>query len=345
MNLSDFDYALPKELIALRPAKERAAARLFAVDRKTGEWRHQIFRDLPNFLSAGDVLVLNDTKVIPARLFARKPTGGQVEAFLTKRISERRWNALIRPGRRVRGGMTIYFNRDGVTLQATVLDESTADSGERVLEFAQGTTFDQIKAVGHVPLPPYINRPDEPGDRENYQTVFAREEGAVASPTAGLHFDQGLLDKLRTLGVEIVTVTLHVGYGTFQTILTEDLSKHRMHEEEFEVTEAAAESVNRAKTENRRIIACGTTVVRALETCADESGRVAARRGATRLFITPPYRFKVPSGMITNFHLPKSSLLLLVGAFLGWDKTLSAYREAIRRRYHFYSYGDAMLIV
>jgi S-adenosylmethionine:tRNA ribosyltransferase-isomerase len=252
---------------------------------------------------------------------------------------------LLRPGRRVKKGAKLLLSGDGLQKHAVVLDDGREDSCQRILEFAEDCSFEDLKVLGHIPLPPYINRPDEPRDREVYQTVFAREEGAVASPTAGLHFDQPLLTQLKAKGVEVVTVTLHVGYGTFQTIPVEELSEHQMFEEAFELTESAADRINLARREKRRIIACGTTVVRTLESCADASGQVRPQQGSTRLFIYPSYEFKVPSGMITNFHLPKSSLLLLVAAFLGWDKTRAAYEEAVRQQYRFYSYGDAMLIL
>ncbi len=342
--LSDFDYVLPQECIALYPNPDRSAARLMRIDRQTGTVEHGIFRDLAGILARGDVLVLNDTKVIPARLYGKKTTGGQVETFLLRRSGENRWNALLRPGRRAKKGTVLTYGANDLSIRATVLDDAQTDSCERLLEFEAGVSWEDLKRVGHVPLPPYINRPDEAGDRESYQTVFADQEGAVAAPTAGLHFDRPLLDALRKKGVEIVYVTLHVGYGTFQTIQSENLAEHRMHQEAFELSVEAAEKINSAKAASRRVIACGTTVVRTLESCAGENGRLSARRGQTGLFIYPPYSFKAVDGMITNFHLPKSSLLLLVAAFLGKDKMFAAYDEAVRRRYQFYSYGDAMFI-
>ncbi len=344
-NLSDFDYTLPEELIALYPPKDRPSARLLRVERGSGQVSHGLFSDITGFLGKGDLLVLNDTKVIPARLFARKTTGGKVEAFLLKRLDGNRWKVMLRPGKRVKKGMRLSFGENGRMVTAEVADDGGPDSCERTLEFSENLSLDELKQIGHVPLPPYIRRPDEAADREDYQTVFARCEGAVAAPTAGLHFDRALLGALPGLGVETAYVTLHVGYGTFQTIGSEDLSVHRMSEEEFELSEETAGKINAARREGRRIIACGTTSVRVLESCAGEDGFVKAKKGTTNLFVYPPYRFKVTDGMITNFHLPKSSLILLVAAFLGLEKTREVYQEAILRRYKFYSYGDAMLIL
>ena len=392
LTLSDFDYALPRELVAANPYEDRAGCRLLHVDIKTGAVSHHTFRDLIKFLKAGDRLVLNNTKVLPARIFGSKKTGGKVEALLLKECEGQIWEALLRPGGRVKKGTVIEFGENGVRIQAEVLDESHEDSGQRKIRFDVGARsprpeqgggtpplHDILDKIGHIPLPPYIGRPDAAIDRERYQSVFAEKEGAVASPTAGLHFDQKLLEDLKIRGVEIVQVTLHVGYGTFQPVVVEDLSQHRMFEEEFEVTEDAARKINRAKSEGRRVIACGTTVVRVLETvgaglCALPAGRQArpnefacahggaplqSMRGTTRLFIYPPYEFKIVDGLITNFHLPKSSLLMLVAAFMTGggvrsprpgEETSSlrlsdVYREAIRERYRFYSFGDAMLIV
>ena len=373
--LSDFDYALPKELIAAFPPQDRPSARLLHVDRTTGKFSHHVFRDIKNFMNPGDVLVLNNTKVIPARLFGKKLTGGKVEALLLKQISEDRWQSLLRPGGRIRKGMMLEFGENGLRLQAEVLDDATPNSGERQIRFQKGTgsrnlspsVGEILEKIGHIPLPPYIDRADTEIDREMYQTVFAEKEGAVASPTAGLHFDEALLNDLKNHGVEIVYVTLHTSYGTFQPVTEEDLSKHQMFSEDFEITEQAAAQVNKALKENRRIIACGTTVVRTLESVAKHKvpgpsdppkgpgtlcrskdpgpGTLVPMKGNTRLFIYPPYKFKIVSGMITNFHLPKSSLLLLVAALLGREKMFDAYAEAIRQSYRFYSYGDAMVIL
>jgi S-adenosylmethionine:tRNA ribosyltransferase-isomerase len=346
MKLSDFDYTLPETLIASYPLPERTQAKLLSVNRATGSFSHRVFRDIPQFLKAGDVLVLNNTKVIPARLLGRKESGGKIEALLLRKENEKKWSALIRPNKRIQAGAKITFGENGVRLRARLLNPSENGSAERLLEFEENLEMETLEKIGHVPLPPYLNREDKPLDREYYQTVFARKEGAVAAPTAGLHFDKALLHDLENKGIEIVFVTLHVGYGTFRPIRTENLAEYQMEEEEFEVTEGAALQINEALEQGWRIIACGTTSVRVLESAVNGKGRVVPRKGSTRLFIYPPYEFKVTKGLITNFHLPKSSLLLLVAAFLGDSaKLFSLYQEAIREQYRFYSYGDAMVIL
>ncbi len=367
MLLSDFDYELLPERIAAFPPKDRSSARLLKVDRATGAFSHHTFRDIETFLKAGDVLVLNNTKVLPARIFGKRPTGGKVEALLLKETAPNEWEALLRPGGRIKKGIQISFGDLKTELVAEVLDDSHPDSGARRIRFSDSHVKSKLKKIGHIPLPPYIDRPDSEIDRELYQTVFAKEEGAVASPTAGLHFDEKLLKQLEKKGVEIIYVTLHTSYGTFQPIGEEDFLKHKMFAEDFEVTESAAEKINRALEEGRRVIACGTTSVRTLESASVDKGRnhffdpkrgqtrgsdpfdfpvwrIQPMKGQTRLFIYPGYEFKVVKGIITNFHLPKSSLLLLVAAFLGLDKMKAAYAEAIKENYRFYSYGDAMLI-
>lgn len=383
LTLKDFDYELPKGLIASYPTPKRSEARLLVLDRARGRMAHRVFKDLSDYLQEGDLLVLNNTKVLPARLFGRKPTGGKVEALLLKQIEETIWELLVRPSGRIKKGTRILFGENGVRLEGEILDEPSGSSGIRKIRFDVGTGpgarpfnsedrisgahggaplhFNEILSkIGRIPLPPYIDRPSEERDRELYQTVFAEVEGAVASPTAGLHFDEELLGALQRRGIEICFVTLHVSYGTFQPVQMEDLSKHQMYEEEFEISEEAAEQIGRAKSEGRRIVACGTTVVRTLETV----GRGAATaplqsvRGKTHLFIYPPYEFQVVDAMITNFHLPQSTLLMLVAAFLNSRHPSPAarsqddvpfwrqiYAEAIRGRYRFYSYGDAMFIL
>ena len=373
--LKDFDYSLPKELIAAYPPKERAGARLLRVDRRTGEYSHHTFRDILQFFEPGDLLVLNNTKVLPARIFGKKETGGKVEALLLKEKEDGVWEALLRPGGRIRKGATLNFGENGFTphptplplrgrgqaarraslargqgegdvrLQAEVLEDFSPKSRVRLLRFENTNVRGVLEKIGHIPLPPYLGRPDSEIDRERYQTVFAEKPGAAASPTAGLHFDKKLLDELERKGIEIVCVTLHVSYGTFQTIAEEDLSRHQMFEEEFEVVPEAAGKINRAKQQGRRVVACGTTTVRALESAAEGEGVVRPQHSATRLFIYPPYEFKIVDGLITNFHLPKSSLLMLAAAFVGRDPLRRAYEEAIRERYSFYSYGDAMVIL
>ena len=345
--LKDFDYTLPREFVASYPTAKRSDARLLVVDRATGKFEHRIFKEITAYFKPGDLLVLNNTKVIPARLFGVRPTGGRVEALLLKRADEAVWEMLVKPSGRIKKGTKILFGENGVRLEGEILDEPDGESGIRKVRFESDRIQEKLNQIGRIPLPPYIDRPDEESDRELYQTVFAQVEGAVASPTAGLHFDEALLESLRGRGVEICFVTLHVSYGTFQLVREEDLSKHKMYEEEYEIGEEAAKQIRSALKENRRIIACGTTVVRTLETVfgADILGSTRSRCGKTRLFIYPPYEFKIVDAMITNFHLPRTTLLMLVSAFAGRDLVFEAYEEALRERYRFYSYGDAMLIV
>ena len=346
MKLSDFDYELPRELIAAYPPQDRPSAKLLFAERQTGKLSHHIFRDITSFLKKGDVLVLNNTKVVPARIFGQKATGGKIEIFLLEETEkENTWSVLLRPGGRVRKGAMLSMGSNGTSLEAEVLDDPRKDSGERFVKFNGTSIREKLEQIGHIPLPPYIDRPDTEVDREMYQTVFAEKEGAVASPTAGLHFDKALLETLKQQGVEIVFVTLHVSYGTFQPLACENLAEQRMHEERFEVSEAAAKQINRAVEEGRRIIACGTTSVRTLESAAGPDGKITAQQRKTRLFIYPPYSFKVVKGIITNFHLPKTSLLCLISAFMGHENLIRAYQEAIAAGYHFFSYGDAMLIL
>ncbi|HTL47375.1 MAG TPA: tRNA preQ1(34) S-adenosylmethionine ribosyltransferase-isomerase QueA [Verrucomicrobiae bacterium] len=341
--LSSYDYDLPPELIAAHPPEKRTSARLMKIGRETGAVEHRRFGNVADFLKAGDVLVLNDTKVIPARLLGRRPTGGKVQALLLKETGPDRWEALLKPSGRIAKGQVLAFEGKGVTLEARV-DDEPAEHGVRTLVFPDPDFRKKLEIVGHMPLPPYIEREDTDQDREDYQTVFARAEGAVAAPTAGLHFDKPLLETLRQKGVEIVFITLHTGYGTFQPVYEEDVTQHEMFEEFYSIDAAAAEKINAAKREKRRVIACGTTTVRALESAARE-GSLQAGQGLTRIFIYPPYAFRVMDGLITNFHLPKSTLLMLVASFLGREKMMAAYHEAVREKYAFYSYGDAMVIL
>lgn len=356
MTLKDFEYDLPRERVAPYPVPKRSEARLLVLDRTNGRMEHRIFKDLPDYLHPGDLLLLNNTKVLPARLFGRKSTGGKVEALLLKGMEENLWETLLRPSGRIRKGEKVIFSGNGnrkgeasvvPALAGEVLDDPRQGSGVRWVRFDGGTASPRaiLNQIGHIPLPPYIDRPDEAIDRELYQTVFAEVEGAVASPTAGLHFDEPLLGRLREKGVEICFVTLHVSYGTFQPVEGEDLSRHEMYEEEFEVTGEAACQIRRALEEKKRIVACGTTVVRLLETAGRGDTGIPPMKGKTRLFIYPPFEFQVVDAMITNFHLPRSTLLMLVSAFAGPDLVRKAYEEAIRERYRFYSYGDAMLIL
>ncbi len=346
MKLSDFNYELPSELIAAFPPEDRASARLLKIDRRSGKFSNDTFRDIPDFLNPGDVLVLNNTKVIPARVFGVRQSGGKVEALFLKRAEKNAWRVLLRPGGRIKKDAVITLGENGVSFDARVLDDPQPDSAERLLSFINADTLQVLARIGHIPLPPYIDRPDTAVDRNLYQTVFASQEGAVAAPTAGLHFNQPLLDRVRAKGVEIVEVTLHTSYGTFQPLDHEEVEKNKLFEEDYEISPEAAEALNKAQKEKRRIIACGTTSVRTLESAVQKDGILRPGRASTNIFIYPPYSFKMVRGLITNFHLPKSSLMLLVAAFLeSREKLLDAYKEAIREKYHFYSYGDAMVIL
>jgi len=355
MLLSEFDYALPPDRIAQEPLADRASSRMLVLYRRERRWEDRWFRELPQFLKASDCLVLNDTRVFPSRLYGRRrgvralPIGkrnprrheylsGQVEVFLLRPVSEdhKTWQALVHPGRKMHVGERVVFAPD---LEAEVL--ARGSYGERTVRFlCEGDLYQRLETVGHVPLPPYIRRPDRPEDRERYQTVFARERGSVAAPTAGLHFTPEVLAECRAAGAEIAWVTLHVGFGTFQPIRTETVERHRMHPEFFRVTEEEARKMRAAS----RLVAVGTTAVRTLETVA-RSGELRAAQGETDLFIYPGFEFRATGALLTNFHLPKSSLLLLVCAFAGREFVLEAYRHAVEAGYRFYSYGDCMLIL
>ena len=337
--LSDFDYDLPDDLIAQVPAPERDRSRLLVLDRETGAVSHRTFSDLADLLVPGDVLVLNDTRVFPCRLVARKPGGGKAELFLLEELGVNRWTALVKGG--VDAGKRVSV-APGVDAEIV----SAAEDGIRTVRFEGPADIRPLLAnLGRVPLPPYIKRDPGSDDRERYQTVYASCEGAVAAPTAGLHFTGELLDRLRGRGIVTVTVTLHVGPGTFQPVRAEDITQHRMHPERYAVPAGTAAEVEQARSEGRRVIAVGTTAVRALETSAAGDGRVRGGEGLSDLFIIPGFRFQAVDGMITNFHLPKSTLLMLVAAFGGRERMLAAYREAVKERYRFYSYGDAMLVL
>ncbi len=364
MRLTDFDYRLPQELIAQRPLPERDASRLLLVDRARGTFQDQQFAELPALLRGDELLVVNNTRVIPARLFARRrgvhaqPVGrrsrsrrqhlqAQIEVLLTREVEPGVWQALVRPGRKVRTGERLVFKAPAGTppLEAEVVGRG--EFGLRQLRFAPTANLRAaLEQVGHVPLPPYIRRPDEPADRERYQTVFARAEksGAVAAPTAALHFTPRILAALRARGIEMVEITLTVGLGTFQPIHTQEVERHRMQPEPYEISPAAAAAIEAARSARRPILAVGTTVVRALESAAAREGCVAAGTGQADLFIYPGYRFQVVNQLLTNFHLPRSSLLVLVSAFAGRELILRAYAHAVRERYRFYSYGDCMLL-
>jgi len=346
MDVDLFDYDLPEELIAQHPLPKRDAARMLVLHRRDGHCELRTVRDLPDYLRAGDCLVLNDTRVIPARLFGRRrETGGRVEMLLVRAldVERRRWRAMLRPGRRMRRGIEIEIEA-APDETVTVLDR--LEDGTFEILFSAADAMSLIERIGHVPLPPYIRREDEPGDREQYQTVYARTPGAVAAPTAGLHFTPELLGYIRGRGVVIATVTLHVGPGTFRPVKTRRVEDHVMHEEPYELRPEAAEVINRTRARGGRVIAVGTTSVRVLETCADcATGHVRPGAGVTRLFLHPPMRPRVADGLLTNFHLPKSTLLMLVCTFSSIENVLVAYRLAVRERFRFYSYGDCMLLI
>ena len=338
MKLSDFDYELPMELIAKYPLPERSRSRLLKVAVADASYSHHIFHDLPQLLQPGDLLVLNNTKVIPARLFAHKPSGGKVEILLERMLSIEGCLAHCRASHLQPGHELIVA--DGVKFKILGRQGNLYRLG-----LTSALTLMQVlQTYGHVPLPPYLERNDELSDQERYQTVYAKHIGSVAAPTAGLHFDRALLEALESKGIEHTFVTLHVGAGTFQPVKTEDISKHQMHTELYEISQATADKINTAKREGRRIIAVGTTSVRTLETAASNNF-LQAGNGETQIFIYPGYTFKMISGMITNFHLPQSSLLMLVSSFAGHELIRAAYQEAIKQRYRFYSYGDAMLLL
>lgn len=342
MRKKDFYYVLPEELIAQEPLTSRTDSRLLVLSRRTGRIMHRRFSDILTQLDENDLLVLNNTKVIPARLIGHKETGARVEVFLLNRIREDTWRVLLRPSGRVRKGTKIIFAP--YKFSCHVCD----DPGDRTrlvsFEYS-GCFWDILDAYGHMPLPPYIKRPSDEIDKEAYQTAFASKEGAVAAPTAGLHFTESLLRQVQAKGVEIVYITLHVGYGTFLPVQTEDIRDHTMHTEYYEIDQRAAEQINEALKRQKRIIACGTTAVRTLESAVSSDGSVSAVSGHTDIFIYPPYAFKCVNALITNFHLPESTLLMLVSAFAGHENIMRAYQEAIQERYRFFSYGDAMLIV
>lgn len=335
MLLSEFDYQLPAGLIAQEPLADRAASRMLVLDRAAGRWEDRRFRDLPSYLHPGDCLVLNDSRVIPSRLLGRREHGtGRVEVFLTKPLGADRltWEALVHPGRKMRTGERIFISPE---LSAEILGRG--EFGERTVRLhPEGDIFEVLERAGHVPLPPYIRRPDTAADRERYQTVYARERGSAAAPTAGLHFTPEVLESCRAAGAEIARVTLHVGLGTFQPLRSENLDEVHLHSERFCITAETRQALDRAA----RVIAVGTTSVRALESNPKEKDE-----GETDLFISPGFRFRRVGAMLTNFHLPRSSLLVLVCAFAGTDLALAAYRHAVESGYRFYSYGDCMLIL
>ncbi len=354
LRVADFDYELPEELIAQQPPAERGQSRMMVLDRATGAFEDSMFQELPSLLEPGDLLVMNNSRVIPARLFARrtlrrereKPTG-RIEVMLTEPAGENQWRALVRPGRKIAIGERLVFPAPSgeTVLEAEVLERGLY--GERLLEFAPVEDFfGVLDRIGHIPLPHYIHRGDEAADRDRYQTVFAHEPGSVAAPTAGLHFTPQMLKAIAARGVEMATVTLHVGLGTFAPLRVERVDEVRLHRERYMISSVTAEALNRAVNENRRIVAVGTTSVRTLESVAQrfKPSHLQPHSGSTEIFISPGYEFRLVRGLLTNFHLPQSSLLMLVSAFAGRERVLAAYRHAVEARYRFFSYGDCMLI-
>ncbi|HEY1766187.1 MAG TPA: tRNA preQ1(34) S-adenosylmethionine ribosyltransferase-isomerase QueA [Terracidiphilus sp.] len=354
MRIADFDFGLPQELIAQQPPAERGLSRMLVMNRATGAFEDSSFAALPSLLKPGDLLVLNDSRVIPARLYARRtlvreherPTG-RIEVMLTEPAGKDRWRALVRPGRKVAIGERLVFPAPSgeILLEADVLERGKF--GERLLEFAPAEDFFRIlDRIGHMPLPPYIRREDAEMDRERYQTVFAQAFGSVAAPTAGLHFTAEMLDVLVAKGVEIARITLHVGLGTFAPLRVERVNEVHLHRERYTLSEGAAEALNRALAEGRRIVAVGTTVVRTLESIAFQAGdsELQPHAGETEIFIAPGFQFRLVGALLTNFHLPQSSLLMLVSAFAGREAVLAAYRHAVEARYRFFSYGDCMFL-
>ena len=349
MKLSEFNFNLPKELIAQYPADVRHESRLMVVNRKTGTIEHRIFKDVLDYFDDGDVMVINNTKVFPARLFGKKEkTGAKIEVFLLRELSPTNflWDVLVDPARKIRVGNKLYFG-DNDELVAEVVDNTT--SRGRTIRFLFNGTNEEFRAIlavlGSTPLPKYIKRKPEEIDKERYQTVYAKEEGAVAAPTAGLHLSTELMKRLAIKGIDFAEVTLHIGLGTFRPIEVEDLSKHKMEAEYYNIPEATADIVNKAKEKGNKVCAVGTTSVRTLESSVSATNSLKASTGWTNLFVYPPYEFKVVDCLITNFHLPQTSLIIMVCAYAGFDLIMKAYEEAVKEKYQFFSYGDAMLIL
>ncbi len=340
--LNQYQYDLPESLIAQQPAQRRDRSRLLKLERASGKTTHGRFADLAKLLAPGDVLVLNNTRVVPGRLLGHKESGGQVEVLIldfARGLAKNRFECMVRASKRPRPGSRLLFD-DGLKARVEALNGSTS-----VLSFSSPDPFEQVlESIGHVPLPPYIRRGDTDRDHDSYQTVYATHKGAIAAPTAGLHFTMDLLQQLTEKGVKIVFLTLHVGYGTFVPVRTMDIRQHRMHPEWFSLSQDAADAIANATQSGGRVVAVGTTCVRTLEYCAPEPGKIEARSGMCELFIYPGYRFNIVDAMITNFHLPQSTLLMLVSAFAGRENVLNAYAEAVTEKYRFYSYGDAMMI-
>ena len=340
MKKEDFYFDLPEELIAQDPLEDRSGSRLLVLDKETGETEHHIFREIVNYLNPGDCLVINDTKVIPARLIGEKEgTGAKVEVLLLKRKENDIWETLVKPGRKMKPGARLVFGNG--LLKAEVI--GVVEEGNRLIRFEYEGIFEEIlDQLGQMPLPPYITHQLE--DKNRYQTVYAKHSGSAAAPTAGLHFTPELLDEIKEKGVEIAHVTLHVGLGTFRPVKVENIQEHHMHSEFYRIEQSEADKINRAKEEGHRVICVGTTSCRTVESAADENGRLRECSGWTEIFIYPGYKFKVLDALITNFHLPESTLIMLVSALAGREHVLAAYEEAIRERYRFFSFGDAMFI-
>ncbi len=359
MLVSDFNFDLPEELIAQSPPAIRGSSRMLVVDRATGAYQDDFFRNLPHFLRPGDLLILNDSRVIPARLYATRAglhtqhsspePSGRIEVLLTQQVSENEWTALVRPSRKVQPGENLHFRTGDdpkPLLEAEII--AAGEFGERTLRFHPVEDFHAVlNKIGHMPLPPYIHRDDTSEDRDRYQTVFSHEPGSAAAPTAGLHFTPEILKEIRDMGVRVETITLHVGLGTFQPVRAENVEDIHLHAEHYTLHAATAEAINAALQAGNRIIAAGTTTTRTLEHCAAVAQwrRLQAHSGQTSIFLSPGYQFQIVSGLLTNFHLPKSTLLMLVSAFAGREAVLAAYAHAVRERYRFFSYGDCMLLL
>lgn len=342
MDVSQFDFDLPERLIAQTPLAERSESRLLVLRREDGSIRHRRFQDIVEFLQPGDVLVLNDSKVIPARLIGSKAdTGAKIELLLLKQLQGDRWETLVKPAKRIKAGTKVVFGQG--ELVAVAEEEGEAPGGRIFRLEYDGVLMELLNRLGQMPLPPYIKKQLDDPDR--YQTVYARHPGSAAAPTAGLHFTPELLNRIEQRGVNIAAITLHVGLGTFRPVTADRVEDHRMHAEYYDVSREAAEAVNKAKANGRRVVAVGTTSCRTLESIADDEGTVYARSGWTDLFIYPGYTFRAVDALITNFHLPKSTLVMLVSAFAGRELTMKSYREAVREEYRFFSFGDAMLII
>ena len=345
MRVSAFDYELPPELIAQEPLPQRDASRMLIIDRAQQSWTDSQFRELPQQLGSSDLLVINNTRVFPARLMGRRePGGGRVEILLVREMEPNVWEALVKPGRRLKKGDEVSFA--GANLTAQLLDEPGPEL--RQLRLQSLKSLDSVlDEFGDMPLPPYISRPSgsSVADRERYQTLFAKERGAIAAPTAGLHFTPGLIEQIAARGARVAEITLHVGYGTFEPVRVDDTEIHQVAPERYEIESAAAQAINETRARSGRVIAVGTTTTRALESAVNDSGSLNAARGSATLTIVPGYKFRVVDALLTNFHLPRSSLLMLVSAFAGHELTLDAYRHAVASRYRFYSYGDCMLVI